>query len=90
MQFFFLFGALLHATAFFVVGFIVLLAASKADRHIRILGNGLAIWLIVLGMASAAVGIFVPPPIPADGHPPFSSVHPGGRLPLQIAPRLPV
>jgi Ca2+/Na+ antiporter len=55
---FFIFGALLHATACAVVGFFVLFAATRSAGLLRTVGNILGAWLFILAVV-ALVGGFL-------------------------------
>ena len=53
---FFLVGAVLHATAFAVVGFFVLFAADKIEGFLRVIGYVLGVWLFILALLAIAGG----------------------------------
>jgi len=47
---FLILGALLHATAFAVIGFFVLFAASRSQGLLKAIGNILGAWLFILAV----------------------------------------
>lgn len=60
MMMFGLAGGILHATIIAVVAFFVLFAASKADGVVRLLGNILGLWLIILAVLGLVMtGLFL-------------------------------
>jgi hypothetical protein len=54
---FFIFGALLHATACAVVGFFILFAATRTAGLLKTVGNVLGIWLFILALIALIGGI---------------------------------
>lgn len=54
---FFIFGALLHATACAVVGFFILFAATRTAGLLKTVGNILGIWLFILAVIALVGGI---------------------------------
>ena len=63
----FLFGMIWHVTALAVLSFFVLFAASKAEGFVKLLGNVVGGWLLVL----AALGIIGAATAPFVGGRPF-------------------
>ncbi len=53
-------GAVLHATAFAVIGFFVLFAASKSEGLLNLLGKLLGAWLYLLAVLAIACAILLP------------------------------
>ena len=45
-------GVLLHATLFAVLAFFVLFAAQKAEGLVKLLGNVVGVWLLVLAIVA--------------------------------------
>ena len=60
MPMFWIFGAVLHATAFAVIGFFVLFAASKTDGLLGALGKLLGAWLYLLAILAIACAVLMP------------------------------
>ncbi|MDE2466315.1 MAG: hypothetical protein KGO02_21770 [Alphaproteobacteria bacterium] len=57
---FWIFGAVLHATAFAVVGFFVWFAASRTEGVLRLLGALLGAWLYLLVVLAIVAAVAVP------------------------------
>lgn len=57
---FWIIGAILHATAFAVLGFFVLFAARKAEGWLRGLGNLVGAWLYLLTVLAVACAVILP------------------------------
>ncbi len=49
-------GAVLHATVLAVLAFFILFAAGKAEGFVKLLGNILGLWLLLLTLGAIAVG----------------------------------
>ena len=57
---FWIIGAILHATAFAVLGFFVLFAASKVEGWLSALGRIIGAWLYLLAVLAIACAIMMP------------------------------
>ena len=56
----FIFGVLLHVTLLAVVAFFVLFAAQKAEGLVKLLGNVVGVWLLVLAALAILAGATAP------------------------------
>lgn len=57
---FWIFGAVLHPTAFAVVGFFVWFAASRTEGVLRLLGAVLGAWLYLLAVLAIVAAVAAP------------------------------
>ncbi len=51
-------GAVLHATALGVLAFFILFAASKAEGFVKLLGNILGIWVLLIAVCAVVFGVW--------------------------------
>ncbi len=53
-------GAVLHVTLLAVVAFFVLYAAQKAQGLVKLLGNVVGVWLLILAVLAIAAAVAAP------------------------------
>jgi len=56
MHSFFIFGAVLHATALAVIAFFVFFAAARSEGRLASFGNLLGVWLVILALIALIFG----------------------------------
>ena len=56
MHSFFIFGAVLHATALAVIAFFVFFASAKSEGRLASFGNLLGAWLLILALIALVFG----------------------------------
>lgn len=56
MHSFFIFGAVLHATALAVIAFFVFFAAARSEGRLATFGNLLGVWLAILALIALVFG----------------------------------
>ncbi len=72
-------GALLHVTLLAVVAFFVLYAAQKAQGPVKLLGNVVGVWLLLLVVLAIAAAVTAP----MFGGRPFGLAH-GGHMEFRV------
>jgi hypothetical protein len=75
-------GAILHATLLAIVGYFILLTATKASGLVSLIGKILALWVFLLAVGAIVCAVMGGPMMDKDGKGPGGWMHHWGPPPV--------